>query len=306
MNKHLITCVAIAGSLCISSAFAASGEQWEVTTKAEMPGMPMAMPETTVTLCLAKGAEKDPRQMMKQEGDCKISDLKTSGNKTTWKMRCDHNGDVMSGTGEVTHKTDSYQGVTRLSGKSEGNDINMTANFSGKRLGTACDTSAAPVATVKGMENVNEMMGMAKAQMASAMAEQCEVSNYQSTELISSRFFGDGAACPGKTKFACKVIAKDAARNVEVYVKLAKHDDTSDVSIAKTCGIDMAAATKAICGKVDSGNHEQLADYCPTEAKAFEAQRSYSSTPRSTNVITDNPVGNAIDGAKKLKGLFKF
>ncbi|MDD5057334.1 MAG: DUF3617 family protein [Sideroxydans sp.] len=309
MNKHLVVWLTVAAGFIFSNAYAASGEQWEVTTKTEMPGMPAGMGDTTMTVCLVKGAEKDPRQMMQQDSDCKVTDMKTAGNKTTWKMRCDKNGEVMTGTGEVTHKSSSYQGVTKLSGKSDSQTINMTASFSGKRIGTACDSSAAPVATVKGMENMNDMMGMAKSQMASAMAEQCEVSNYQAAELISSRFFGDNAACPGKEKFACKVISKDVKRNTEVYVKLAKHDDTSDVAIAKTCGIDMAAATKAICAKVDGSNYEELADYCPSEAKAFEAQRSYSSTPRSADVITDNPVGNTIDNVQKLKslkGMFGF
>lgn len=305
MNKHLITWIAVSVSLSISAAYAATGENWEITTQTEMPGMPVGMGDSTVTVCLAKGAAKDPKQLVKQEG-CEMTDLKTSGNKTTWKMRCDRDGEVMTGSGEVTQQSDSYQGVTRLSGKSEGKTINMTANYQGKRIGTPCDTSAAPVVTVKGMENMNEMMGMANKQMASAMAEQCEISNYQAAELISNRFFGPTAACPGKEKFACKVISKDVLKNTDAYVKLAKHDDTSDVSIAKICGIDMTAATKAMCKKVDSSNYQELADYCPTEAKAFEAERSYSSTPRSANVITDNPVGTAIDNAKKLKGLFGF
>ena len=305
MNKHLITWIAVATSLCISSVYAATGENWEVTTQTEMPGMPVGMGDSTVTICLAKGAAKDPKQLVKQEG-CEMTDLKTSGSKTTWKMHCDRDGDVMTGTGEVTQKSDSYQGVTKLSGKSEGRAINMTANYQGKRIGTPCDTSAAPVVAVKGMENMNEMMGMANKQMASAMAEQCEVSNYQATELISNKFFGPTAACPGKEKFACKVISKNVSKNADVYVKLAKHDDTSDVSIAQACAINMGAATKSICKIVDNNNYQELAEYCPTEAKAFEAERSYSSTPRSTSVITDNPVNSAIDGAKKLKGLFGF
>ncbi len=270
-----------------------------------MPGMPVGMGESTITICLAKGAAKDPKQLVKQEG-CEMTNLKTSGSKTTWKMRCDRDGEVMTGSGEVTQKPDSYQGVTRLSGQSEGKAINMTANYQGKRIGTSCDTSAPTVVAVKGMENMNEMMGMANKQMASAMAEQCEISNYQTPELISNRFFGPTAACPGKEKFACKIIRKDAQKNTEVFVKLAKHDDTSDVSIAKTCSIDMPSTTKEICKKVDGSNYQQLADYCPTEAKSFETARSYSSTPRSTSVITDNPVNSAIDGAKKLKGLFGF
>lgn len=311
MNKHLITWIVVSASLSISTAYAASGENWEVTTKTDMPGMPMAMGDTNITVCLPKGAEKDPKQLVKQDG-CEITDLKTSGNKTTWKMSCDRDGEVMTGSGEVTHKTDSYQGVTKLSGKSDGHPVNMTANYQGKRIGTPCDTSAAPVVAVRGMENMNEMMGMANKQMASAMAEQCEVSNYDAIQLISNKFFGSTAACPGKEKFACKIISKDVSRKAEVYAKLAKHDDTSDVSIAKACGIDMASATKAICKTVDSGNHEELADYCPAEAKAFaDAGRSYTSTPRAADTV--NSVDSAIDTtsstlntAKKLKGLFGF
>lgn len=306
MNKHLIIWIVVSTSLFFSNAFAAPGESWEVTTRTEMPGMPAGMGDSTMTMCIPKGGEKDPKKFMQQDGDCEVTDIKTAGSKTTWKMRCNSNGEDMSGTGEVTHKTNSYQGVTKLSGQSEGQPISMTANFNGKRIGTACDPSAAPVAAVKGMENMNEMMGMAKSQMASAMAEQCEISNYETIELISSRFFGAGAACPGKEKFACKVISKDVQKNTEVYAKLAKHDDTSDVSIAKACGIDMASATKAICAKVDDSNYQELADYCPAEAKSFEVARSNSSTPGSSGAVADNPAGKVLDNAKKLKGLLGF
>jgi hypothetical protein len=205
----------------------------------------------------------------------------------------------MAGSGEVTQKTDSFKGVTRLSGKSDGTDINMTANYQGKRIGTVCDTSAQPAVAIKGMENMNEMMGMASKQMASAMAEQCEVSNYKPVELISGRFFGTASACPGKEKFACKIISKNVSKNAAVYVKLARHDDTSDVSIAKACAIDMAAATTAICNTVDSGNYQELSEFCPAEAKAFEPERT-----GTTGTTSDSAVNSVIDGAKKLKGLF--
>jgi hypothetical protein len=165
---------------------------------------------------------------------------------------------------------------------------------------------------MKGMENRNEMMGMANKQMASAMAEQCEVSNYQVTELISTRFFGPTAACTGKEKFACKVISKEVMRNTDAYVKLAKFDDTSDVAIAKTCNIDMAAATKSICKKVDAGNYEDMLDYCP-EAQAFADANKVDTAPPQTTGNTINKVDSAIDtttstinSAKKLKGLLGF
>lgn len=308
MNKLLINSIAVSASLLATPLFAAPGEQWEVVSRTEMPGM--AMPDSTITVCLQKGAAKDPKQLIKQDG-CEITNLKTSGNKTTWKMECDNDEGKMSGSGEITSQADSYKGFTKMSGTSQGQAINMTANYHGKRIGTACDTSAPPVVAMKGMENMNEMMGMANKQMASAMAEQCEVANYQATELISSRFFGPTAACAGKEKFACKVISKEVGRNTDAYIKLAKFDDTSDIAIAKTCNIDMAAATKSICKKVDAGNYEDMLDYCP-EAKAFaDANNSNTDAPQSPSSL--NKVDSAIDtttstinSAKKLKGLLGF
>jgi hypothetical protein len=304
MKKYLILFLTVSACLAASILYAASGERWEVITKTDMPGMPAGMGETTISVCMQKGAEKDPKQLMKQAGDCEVSELKTVGSKTTWKMRCDKDGNIMTGKGEVVYKTGSFQGVTTLSGMSEGEAVNMTAQYQGKRIGSPCDTSEAPAVAVKGMENLNEMMGMASKQMSSAMAEQCEVSNYRDIELISNRFFGPAAACPGKEKFACKVINKSVSKNAAVYVKLAKHDDTSDISIAKACGINMEATTKSICKIVDGNNYQDLAEYCPSEAKTFEVERTQ---PAGSNSGTsDSSSSSVIDGAKKLKGLFGF
>lgn len=293
-----------------SLALAAAGETWEVTSKTEMAGMPYAMPETVITVCQPKGGAPDPQQMMQDEGNCKVSDVKTSGNKVTWKVRCDGDGQKMSGGGEVTHGKSSYQGSMHMSGTADGEKVDMKASYRGKRLGEACDTSAPPVVGGKGMEDMNEMMGMAKAQMAAGMAEQCEVGRYEAELLMSNTFFGPNAMCAKNQKYACKVISKDVMKKPEVYLALVKHDDTSDISIADACKIDMKAATKAACKKVNDGNYEDFEDACPAEYAKFSAMaasgRSYTSTPRSSGAVTDNPVGNAIDGAKQLKGLFGF
>ncbi|MDP2761937.1 MAG: DUF3617 family protein [Sideroxyarcus sp.] len=307
MKKYLSAVVSVVACLFSATALAATGETWQVTTQTDMPGAPFAMPASTMTVCMEKGKENDPKRLMQQDSDCQMSDIKTSGNKTTWKMRCDKDGEKMSGSGEVTHQANRYQGITKLSGQSAGETVDMTMNYSGKRAGVACDPSVPPVVAMPGMENMNDMMGMAKTQMASEMAEQCEVARYDAKELISNRFFGADAMCASKQKFACKVISKDVPKKTGVYVALAKHDDTSEVSIAELCKIDMAAATKSICKKVDSSNYGELEEYCQNEAKTFaDAGRSYTSTSRSSSVITDNPVGDVIDGARKLKGMFGF
>jgi hypothetical protein len=291
-----------------SLAHAAAGETWEITTKSEMAGMPYAMPETTMTVCQPKSGEPDPKQMMEQDGNCKVTDVKHTGSKTTWKMRCDGDGQKMSGSGEITHNKSSYQGKSRMSGTADGEKIDMSASYRGKRIGTSCDTSAAVVVKSKAMDDMNDMMGMAKAQMAAEMAEQCEVGQYETIELIHNRFFGPHAVCAKNQKYACKLISKDAAKKTNVYLALVKHDDTSDVSIADACKISMAKTTKEICKKVDADNYRKMEEACPKEYAKFSEMegRSYTSSPRSADMVTDNPVGGAIEGAKKLKGLFGF
>lgn len=141
MNKLLAACLAC---LLPATAFAASGELWEVTSKTEMPGMSFAMPETTMQVCMGKGDASDPRKSTPPDKDCKITDIKKSGSKTTWKMRCDRNGEVMTGTGEITTTRNGYHGVSHVKGKSGGHNIDMTSRFSGKKLGKSCDTSKQP------------------------------------------------------------------------------------------------------------------------------------------------------------------
>ncbi|MEO8332422.1 MAG: DUF3617 family protein, partial [Gallionella sp.] len=64
---------------------AGSDELWEMTTKADMPGMPM--PAVTQTVCLAKGAGYKPGKVPHQQR-CEVTDLKVTGNKTSWKVHC--------------------------------------------------------------------------------------------------------------------------------------------------------------------------------------------------------------------------
>ncbi|OGT00028.1 MAG: hypothetical protein A3K04_11195 [Gallionellales bacterium RBG_16_56_9] len=130
MNKHLASCIAVSACLFSTVALSAPGEYWEVTSKMEMPGMPFAMPATTSKVCIPKGGENDPRKNSRDK-DCQMTDIKTVGNKTTWKMRCNHNGEVVTGSGERTATAKSYAGKMKLAG--------MTTVSSGKLIGGSCD-----------------------------------------------------------------------------------------------------------------------------------------------------------------------
>ncbi|BBI99919.1 hypothetical protein FGKAn22_16120 [Ferrigenium kumadai] len=143
MKKTLPISLALLWGAFAPAAFAEQGEWWEISSKTEMPDMPFSIPATTTRVCLAKATTHNPPQAM-QDKTCKMTNISTSGNKTTWKMHCVRNGEVTNGSGEFTGTPDNYQGVTRLSGTTGGNPVNMTSTYRGKRVGPACDTSQLP------------------------------------------------------------------------------------------------------------------------------------------------------------------
>lgn len=330
MKKLLPACLALAAATFTAAAFASPGELWEITTKTEMPGMPFAMPGSTQQVCMPKGGASDPRHSVQQDKECKMTDIKTSGNKTTWKMRCDHKGEIMNGTGEITSTASSYQGVSHLSGKSGGENIDMTMRYSGKKLGQSCDASQPSKQVAEAQKQI---------------AQNCETAGHSTAELVSMSdiYLGKGALCANKRETVCSAVRKDVGRDAEVYAMVANHDQhlvTGSVSIARTCGINMAATTKTMCKTLNGKNYRNLSPYCPKEAKAYRVAmrkkecegRSYtahedlskclsgddsrytgddsdsssSSSGKKSRSVLDNPADAAIEGAKKLKGMFGF
>jgi hypothetical protein len=137
--KKLFACGIFLSGLISASAHAAQGEYWEITTKMEMKGMPFAMPATTVKVCMPPGGEKDPQRSQDKNSNCEISDVKTSGSKISFKGKCVEKEGTLYMDGESTHERDSYRGTMHMTGKSEGRDMDMKTSYSGKRVGGSCD-----------------------------------------------------------------------------------------------------------------------------------------------------------------------
>jgi hypothetical protein len=108
---------------------------WEIKVEMQMPGMPMNMPAQTIRQCLTPQDVTDPQKSVPPAGrgrgqnDCKVSDYKTEGNKTTWSVSCPSEG--MTGTGEFIYAENSYTGTMKM--MAGGRD--MTMKYTGKRLG---------------------------------------------------------------------------------------------------------------------------------------------------------------------------
>jgi hypothetical protein len=119
-------------ALPIGLAAQGTGELWEVTSKMEIAGLPMAMPSQTNRRCLAK--DRRDEDTVPRGENCQVSDARRAGNKLTFRMDCTGN-DPLSGTGEITYGGNAYDGRIRLNGKMEGQPMAMTQIFSGRRVG---------------------------------------------------------------------------------------------------------------------------------------------------------------------------
>ena len=109
-----------------------TGELWETTVRMEMPNMPMAMPAQTHRMCLSKQAG-DEKYVPAREG-CKVTDLRRAGSTQHFKMVCTGR-EPMTAEGDVTLAGSGYTGKMRISGRMEGQNVEMTQTYSGKKLG---------------------------------------------------------------------------------------------------------------------------------------------------------------------------
>ena len=134
-TRHL----SLTRTLVVLSALAApaiaqdsKGDLWETTSQMSMEGAPIKLPSNTVKMCSFKDWKEPPGAADKQR-NCKVSNMKTVGNKVTWDTQC--TGPTMTGTGEIIRDSaDSYTGSIKFT-SAQGN---MTIKLTGKKIG-GCD-----------------------------------------------------------------------------------------------------------------------------------------------------------------------
>jgi hypothetical protein len=94
---------------------------WEIATKVEIPNMPMVIPPTRHTQCLT--AKNAIPQQQEKNNDCKMTSVKSDGDSISWAIQCRTKESALDGSGKVTYKGDSMDGV-------------MTMNITDPRKGT--------------------------------------------------------------------------------------------------------------------------------------------------------------------------
>lgn len=255
-----------------SARAAGTDELWEITTRMEMAGMPMAMPGQTNTFCKPKGQVQSDPLPSDKNNDCQMVDMQQSGNTSRFKMRCSGK-QPMTGEGEVTYTgSDRYTGKMHIVGKMEGassadESVDMTQTFSGKKVGTC---------------TYEDLGKKALAQSQAITADMCnkaidEVSPY----LFDSKMSGN--TCDSfKPKFCARVNDLEKTMHTTTgYTETRKKYAGLGEAMA-LCGISQTALLPELCQKaLKGGEWEFLTANCPAEtriaAKEHCAGRDYTS-----------------------------
>ena len=109
--------------------------EYKITSKVEIPGMPMQMAPVTVTQCLTK-QDPVPNQSTASQ-QCNIINMKTEGKTVTWKMECTQQGQKMQGSGKMAYYGDRFEGTINTKMGPQSGNMTITTVVNGKRIG-AC------------------------------------------------------------------------------------------------------------------------------------------------------------------------
>lgn len=132
MRRFLIAALCITAFPAVS--LAADGIRdglWEITTRMEMPGMPMKMKPTVMKHCYTKADAVDRKKVIaSSDKNCTVTDMKNTGNKVSWTMKCT-GPSAGTMTGETVFGNDSYSSIMNMNSQGR----KMTMKVQGKRLG---------------------------------------------------------------------------------------------------------------------------------------------------------------------------
>lgn len=111
--------------------------KYEITSKVEMAGMPGGVPPQTITQCLTEN-DPVPAGSAAAQG-CKVTDMKTSGNKVTYSMECNQQGMQVTSSGEIVFKGESFEGTSKMQMGPSAGGMTVTTKTTGKWISKCVD-----------------------------------------------------------------------------------------------------------------------------------------------------------------------
>lgn len=256
----------LALALASASARAADTEPglwWEHTVQAEMSGM--SMPATTQKTCVPKAGMNEPPNPGNDDR-CKVTDVKKSGKKMTWRMECS-GPEPMTGEGEIIQGKDSFTG--KMTAHMKQGD--MTMKMSGKLLGGDCDARARE----KQVAAIQKQQAAQQQQADQTMAQICQ----NAVDGMQLRVFAPPLTlCKDQTQ-AAKACARMGTRDGFVTYRNAASQDPELAGVAKKlCKKDPESYRSKLCAQTaketrgDQTPDDVLAflgESCPDEARAL-------------------------------------
>ncbi len=251
-----------------------SDDLWEVTAKMEMAGMPFAMPPQTSRVCVQKG--KQTEAMAPQDKNCRMQDLRQSGNRTTFQVVCEGK-DRMTGTADFTHAVDSYQGIMRFQGVMDGRQVDMTQNLAGRKVG-ACTWQDPGIKVKQALQQQSDQ----KAAMCRDLMSKLEMGAFTGQAAICKEYHGE---------FLDRVreVAGEMRRpaGFDHWVRTQR----SIQQVLQYGGHDPNAIWGAACSEgVTTRNWTFVANYCEAQARQVAMQQCTGRDPTTIQTFEYAPI----------------
>jgi hypothetical protein len=254
------------------------GVYWESSVEMQMAGF--SMPAQTTKLCLPKRQWDEPPKSGNDD-KCKMTDVKRSGSRMTWKMKCD---DGTTGEGDLTSTPESYSGNMTM--HTQGQDMRMKLN--GRKVGGDCDAGE----TKRKVAEAQGQLEEARVQQAASQEQMCK----QGVDEMQVAYFVPmgaraPATCPDSAKFCSRLDTRDGLR---IFKDRSSAPDARGKA-EKVCKKDLAAIQGKHCAaiskeqekskKLDADTVEFVFAFCPDTAKAIAkrecAGRKFTSMPNA-------------------------
>jgi hypothetical protein len=193
--------------------------------------------------------------MVPADKDCTVSNFRNTGNKSSFTMVC-RGQNPMTATGEFERlSADAYRGRMQMKGKMEGEDIDMTMNFEGKKIRDCDYATESPEAQGRAM-----------------LAKTCEEQLRQPMWQAYESFSGPNAVCASfKPRYCSAMLANslksDFIRNADYTAQEMAKAGAKGPTIwnaFEACGTTRAAALAKTCPAAEkSRDYPFLTGYCP-------------------------------------------
>jgi len=259
-SAPLLALLALAPPAVASAAGAETppepGAYWESKVEVQLPAQ-------TSKVCLPKqGAEDQPPGARDEK--CKVSDLKRSGPRMTWKVSC---RDGSSGEGDITWGKDSYDGVMKM--RTHGQEMRM--RLKGKKGGGDCDANE----TKRTVAAVQKQAHDPQAERARVQAMRCSEA---ADEMAVTAFAPMQPGLPVECKDATRFCANLETRKGLVALRVSPELPDREGKASRLCRKDLAAIARNLCDAAakeqekatrfsDQDSLEYVFDYCPDLAK---------------------------------------